>query len=150
MNQNDLKQILKKCIDELYSKDAYLIEHDVHEQAISSAFSCYLKRYFHEWDVDTEYNRNGLSPKKLQGKKKRPDVIIHKRGLNNDYGTEINNLLIIEIKKEPTPEEENEDLEKIDAYIEEPPFSYRFGVFIKLQKNKDEIVCVWRERTRNP
>lgn len=146
MGKDDLDEILTICIDKLYQNDCYLIMHDVHEQTISSAFSCYLKEHFQEWNVDTEYSRDDELPKKLTGKNKRPDIIIHKRGSNNSRGTEMNNLLVIEIKKNPTGEEKRKDLEKIDAFVNESPFLYCFGVFINLQKNKEDVSFDWRER----
>lgn len=108
MDKCRLQMIIEEALEQLIKNDRYLIEHDVHEQSISSKLAYYLSslippRSEGGWDVDVEYNRNDKNPKELH-EKVRPDIIIHRRGLNNPNGNEENNLLIIQIKKEPTDE----------------------------------------------
>ena len=151
MTYEQLNEIIMAAIDLFYKNDYYLLEHDVHEQTISSTFACYLRDIFRKnnivWNIDAEYNRNGEIPKRLSciGNVK-PDIIIHKRGLNNDNGIENNNLLIIEMKNDPSEAEMSYDLDKIQAFIEEAPFSYCFGVFIGLKRNKTENIYTWKQR----
>jgi hypothetical protein len=153
VTKKDLEIILKASLNELIRKDSYLIEHDVHEQAISSKLGCYLseripKKENGGWDVDVEYNRNGETPKSLhECGIVLPDIIIHRRGLNNDNNTEDNNLLIIEIKKNATISEKNSDIRKIEAFINEPPFSYCFGTFINIKSFvRDKFITFWFHR----
>lgn len=143
MDKCRLQMIIEEALEQLIKNDRYLIEHDVHEQSISSKLAYYLSslippRSEGGWDVDVEYNRNDKNPKELH-EKVRPDIIIHRRGLNNPNGNEENNLLIIQIKKEPTDEnKKKEDIETIKAFISEPPFYYCFGVFIGLDRRTPE------------
>jgi len=151
MIRNQLNEIIMTAIDKFYQNDFYLLEHDVHEQTISSTFACYLRDLFKEknlqWNIDPEYNRNGENPKRLTGiGNVRPDIIIHLRGLNNDRGTEQNNLLVIEMKKDPTDKKIAIDMKKIQAFIEEPPFSYCYGLFIGLMRNRVNNRYVWSMR----
>lgn len=110
MDKCRLQMIIEEALEQLIKNDRYLIEHDVHEQSISSKLGYYLSSSIQPrsnggWDIDVEYNRNGEVPKSLCGiGNVRPDIIIHRRGLNNPNGYEENNLLIIQIKKEPTDE----------------------------------------------
>ena len=129
----EIKELLELAIKKFTINDKYLIDHDVHEQTITTQISSYLKSIITGWHVDTEYNRNGDNPKSLKNIGNiKPDILIHRRGLNNPNKVEDNNLLIIEFKKSPTSSERNYDLEKINAFINEFPYYYKFGAFIEL------------------
>lgn len=143
MDKLRLQIIVVKALEQLIKNDRYLIEHDVHEQSISSKLAYYLSSLISPrskggWDVDVEYNRNGEIPKAILRKDRRPDIIIHRRGLNNPNGYEENNLLIIQIKKNPPAKDKAKDIETIKAFISEPPFYYCFGVFIGLDRKMPE------------
>ena len=151
MELDNLKMIVEGCIRQLYEKDLYLIETDVHEQTISSTLACYLRAEFerqgYDWSIDLEYNRNGEVPKRLIDRGcVKPDIIIHRRGKTNErINSEVlpdNNLLIIEIKKNPNVEEKQNDIDKIEAFINEDPFKYCFGVFIELKDSETECIYV--------
>jgi hypothetical protein len=145
-----IKSIIEKSIDELYEYDNYLLQEDVHEQSICSMFAEYIRKNLKDqnakWDVDNEYNRCESFPKRLNriGNVK-PDIIIHKRGLNNIENIEYNNLLVIEMKKNPTVQETINDLQKIDAFIEESPFHYCYGLFIGIRKDCYPDL-IWKKR----
>jgi len=154
MFKEELEKILSESVKELVSNDAYLLEHDVHEQAISAKLACYISKRMpfppsETWHVDVEYNRNGKSPKSLanQGNVK-PDIIIHRRSLNNDKGHENNNLLVIELKKNPTTFDQKKDLFKIRAFIEDRPYHFKYGLFIVITtlNSKNPMKFTWLER----
>lgn len=155
MKKSELNGILFDALDELIKKDSYLFDHDVHEQTIASKLACYLSsrvplKSMGGWDVDVEYNRNGEIPKSLSSCGiVKPDIIIHRRGLNNPGKTELNNLLILEIKKNPSPTEKTEDINKIKAFINEQPFYYCFGAFVELNtKIPNKYSVEWFQRNR--
>lgn len=138
MLKEELEKIILESLEELKISDRYLLENDVHEQSISAKLACYISRRMHlatanPWHVDVEYNRNGSVPKSLasQGNVK-PDIIIHRRGLNNENSSEDNNLLIIELKKNPTENEKEKDILKIKAFIDERPYLFKYGLFISI------------------
>ncbi len=148
MKKTELEKIIKESLEELKKTDWYLLENDVHEQSITSKLACYITQRMmliqnSSWHVDVEYNKNVNAPKSLprQGKVK-PDIIIHRRGMNNENGNEDNNLLIIELKKKPSQKEKADDIAKIKAFIEELPYRFKYGVFIAI----NPIELIWYER----
>lgn len=148
MNLQQLKITLRDSIEQLVTDDRYLFEHDVHEQSISSKLGYYLNtriisRTLGGWDVDVEYNRNWDVPKSLVSiGHVRPDILIHRRGLNNLYETDINNLLIIELKKNPSVNDRTDDIRIIEAFIREKPYRYHFGAFISLNLETPKIYSI--------
>ena len=117
MKLDETKQIMNKCLEDLFAKDILLLRHDVSERAIAHKLAEYLQVYFAELNVDCEYNRNtekgSFEPKRIVALKKRrdkepldlrdedqlqeistyPDIIVHRRTTNAE------NMLIIELKK---------------------------------------------------
>ena len=95
-------KVLKLALDMLYYKDQYLVNHKseqhvkddehVSELSISHKLGHYLALLITEYDVDCEYNRNKDDKKYMGESRIRPDIIIHKRGSNE------NNFVVIEIK----------------------------------------------------
>lgn len=87
----------------------------------------YLCLAFPDFDVDVEYNRHGVDPKRLPdleacgGDGDRlvyPDLIVHRRG---DDGR---NLLAVELKKSSNPTPRDCDLAKLRGLIEDYGYSY--------------------------
>jgi len=131
MTLENLKSIIDEAINEFILRDSYLLEHNVHEQAISHKLACYIGKRIDGWHVDAEYNRNLQRPKSLSScGRVRPDILIHRRGLNNDGNTKDNNLLIIEVKKSPLQQDKDADTKIIQAFINEYPYFYKYGAFI--------------------
>ena len=103
-NMTSIKRLIEKALDKLYKEDynsLICLNHKKHigERACVFRFGIYfsqiLKRekQFKEYNLDCEYNRNYDDPKrKNNGDLIIPDIILHKRG-NND-----NNIVVIEFK----------------------------------------------------
>lgn len=141
MTFEQLKQIIDDSIEELKIKDAYLLEHDLNERSISHKLSCYIGKRIDGWDVDAEYNRNMNDQKRLSPTDKHgvmPDIIIHKRGKNNDNGIEDNNLLVVEVKKTPNEKQKKNDISKLKRFIKNRPYCYKFGAFIAFDGSEIE------------
>ncbi len=108
-NFDDIMQRIKSAIQKVYSKDKYLIVNNLHERTIAHKFAEYLQSEFtncNDWNVDCEYNKRGRNTKRLtyvdnESKKIFPDIIVHKRGTENELGYNPN-FLVFEIKKEKT------------------------------------------------
>lgn len=141
---------LKNSLKSLFENDFYLIEKNLNERSISHKLACYLQKQFDELSVDCEYNGNANNPdgtKRIEVKQANgkvcsdgeehlvyPDIIIHKRG-NND-----NNELIIEIKKS-TNNNQSFDRQKLEFYTngsENSSYPYKFGCFIVITTGKKE------------
>ena len=153
----ELKNRIKKTIKIFYKNDFFLIDKETNERSITHKLAEYIQREFPEYHVDCEYNRmkkdrdmtsDEYFSKKLDLPKKQtdsydieattvyPDIIIHRRGNNND------NLLVIEVKKDikDRQEAENFDITKIKAYVKIKELNYNYGLFLKLFKNPKETL----------
>jgi hypothetical protein len=119
MEFEELKSKLIKSIDKLTKNDSLLLEININERTLSGRLAFYLQEEFSkcDYDVDCEYNRFNDDIKRLpqsepiesndtKGKTIFPDIIIHKRG------TQENNLCLIEIKKENNSDIKR-DIEKL-------------------------------------
>lgn len=132
-----------KALQVLFMKDEYLIDNDVHEVTISHKLAEYLQYQFPDMNVDCEYNRqvppdNGDNIKRRSdtGDRVRPDIIVHKRGSNE------NNCLVIEIKIER--DQTRGDKEKLKDYSNPKSLGYKYGLFLELdRKNKciSKVLC---------
>lgn len=98
--REEIKKALRCSPAQFLRQDQYLIEVDVHEQALCAALAWYLRGHFPSYNVDVEYNRkvvNGESEVKNPGGVRggRIDLLVHRRGT----GGPENNLLALEAKK---------------------------------------------------
>ncbi len=140
MNQTDFENRIKIAISDFLYLHYVLLKIDANERSITHKFAECLMPLFPEWDIDCEYNRVGyesydlkklgLSLKSISSDDEKavtiyPDIIIHHRG-KTGIG---NNLAVIELKKNPTKKEENEDINKIRSIKKE--LKYQIGMFIK-------------------
>ena len=70
---NNEYEKVKNAYLQFLKNDGYLLENDVNERSITHKFAVYLENEFSEWDVDCEYNRNGIDKKTLIGLKEKID-----------------------------------------------------------------------------
>ncbi len=78
-----------------------------------------LEKIFEGFNVDVEL---------IKDDRRRPDIVIHQRGHHR------NNLVVFQVKKNPTLRQVEEDLFKIrDTFFREP-YSYKYGIFISVGK----------------
>ena len=140
--ENDTKLALEfyiqKALNKLYKNDEYLIkiysdkynkDNHVSERGIVFRFGVYLEKcrlkYFPQYDLDVEYNRNINLIKMLDSKPAMPDLIIHKRGTNE------NNLLVLEFKAWWNKDQTN-DKKRIELFKQE--LNYQYGATILIAK----------------
>jgi hypothetical protein len=104
--QNRVTACLNSALQSFNQNEQYLISRDLSERCICAKFASYLERAiaeseFCEYVVDVEYNRgsrgNEHAAKVLNGHKIVVDLIVHKRGYDEQRG--FNNLFCIEMKK---------------------------------------------------
>ena len=130
---------LKIALDMLFYKDQYLIYNEtnmhVSELSISHKLGHYLALLIDEYDVDCEYNRNLTDPKTNKANHLiRPDIIVHKRGSNDD------NFVIIEIKPWWN-DDTNKDVKKLyEMTKQDGQFRYYFGFSIVINRNRDSVI----------
>jgi hypothetical protein len=148
--KREVKRKLRVALDKLVKKDRYLLTNGVNERSISHKLAEYLSAEFKKWNVDCEYNRDGHLPKRLQGidqqrpapmddtegKTVYPDIIVHKRG-NPNKKSRLNNLLVVEMKKESNPDGVDFDRQKLQAFKTE--LGYRYAALIIVQDTKAKV-----------
>lgn len=145
-----LQQKVWQALDKLYERDKYLIinninenvENHVGERAIVFRLGIYLEellRYdseFAKYNLDSEYNRNIDKVKKLRehGNVVYPDLIIHKRGSNDD------NLLVVEVKTWWN-EDISEDIKRLKNFTDSTgKYKYKFGLSITIDKYEPKLI----------
>ena len=124
------------AVGSLLDRDTYLLMVDANERSISHRLAMYLEREFPDFNIDCEYNRDGIEPKRLpaldlhpdsgdtDAKTVFPDIIVHRRGTNDD------NLLVVEIKKTSNGDEREHDRRKLRGY--KSILRYRYALFLEL------------------
>ena len=98
-------EIITEAVAQLKKKDSILIENRTHERSIAHRLAIYIENIINSpqsedyWDVDCEYNRDGIgynakalmkikdnannigkTIKSIEKTKVYPDIIVHKRG----------------------------------------------------------------------
>ncbi|WP_124100283.1 hypothetical protein [Ruminococcus sp. Marseille-P6503] len=144
ITQEILEDYIKQAALELYLKDGYLIGCQVCERSIMYKFAHYLDNLiskdpaFAGYNLDCEYNRDIMEVKRINCYLNGvyPDIIIHKRGTNND------NLLVIECKTWWNSNTDD-DVKKINAFLSpEEHYNYQFGLCLIFTENKENIKWV--------
>lgn len=129
-----LGKVMADAIQTLLERDGILLTTDANERTISAQLACYLKPAFPDWDVDVEYNRQGLDPKKIgigeSAELVYPDIIVHRR--RSDA-----NLLVVEIKKGNCTAPDDDDMKKLRAYVVK--FRYRNALFLRLSTTRPNV-----------
>ena len=129
-----MTQIPSRIVDEAIRRvklnDSSLITKG-QERALAARLAFYLQKDLSGWNVDCEYNRQGMGtdPKQTSaGDTKRPDIVIHRRGLLEKP----DNLLYIEVKIENA--DTWEDKPKVKEFTSPPSrertFQYQFGLLL--------------------
>jgi hypothetical protein len=133
MDKPHIEKAIKEALDRLLTADFDLLKYDANERSISHRLAVYLEPLFPGWNVDCEYNRDLDDIKRLElpikkvrtddlsAKTVYPDIIIHKRGSDN-------NLLVIEMKKSSNPDKGDSDRTKLQAFKSQ--LGYTFAVFV--------------------
>lgn len=153
------KEVTEKisiAVDCLLKHDVFLLEKNVNERSISHKLAEYLQKQFPQYHVDCEYNRmqglrgegfitkrlelgieGKIAPDDIEAKTVFPDIIIHRRGSNED------NLVVLEIKKERHTNKANSDYDitKLKEFTQQ--LKYKLGMFLEFSADKvKNIKCV--------
>lgn len=119
------------ALDKLYAWDSALLDSDASEWSIAHRLAVYLEHELPGWNVDCEFNRQGLDrsiKREATGQRVRPDIVVHHRGRPDQE----HNLLAVELKKTMS----EEDNSKAREYTAPPAgtriFQYQFGLTLVL------------------
>lgn len=151
--QNRVTACLNSALQSFNQNEQYLISRDLSERCICAKFASYLERAiaeseFCEYVVDVEYNRgsrgNEHAAKVLNGHKIVVDLIVHKRGYDEQRG--FNNLFCIEMKKAYKRCDLSSDKERLRILTDNfCGFVYKAG-FHRIEQSPDIFadLCVCR------
>ena len=138
LSEKDIRKLIERAYKMLIEKDGYLLKVDANERSITHRLAIHLESVFPGYNVDCEYNRNGIDPKILinfkkeinsddtSGKTVYPDIIIHHRGENS-------NFIVIEAKK--ISNKDDSDREKLAIYKKE--LFYKYAYFVRFPIGED-------------
>ncbi len=116
------------------------------ERAIAHRLALHMEPHFRgDWDIDCEYDRDGLIKKTLEGiagcggrktDEFLPDIIVHHReGHGRDH-----NLLVVEIKKDAL--EDPCDRRKLELLTDpRGHYAYQLGLYINVDDGR--FGCTW-------
>ena len=148
MKKPEVEKHLINALEKLLEKDGYLLKVKANERSITHKVGLYLASEFLSFDVDCEYNRDGVSSKELislanekitadstEAVTVYPDIIIHQRGANKK------NLLVIEAKKSNSSVKDEVDLNKLKAFKRD--LKYKFAAFVKFNLSDRSFEIKW-------
>ena len=135
MTEDSVLGKVKDALQKFLENEGDLFEIGVNERSISHKVAEYLQYEFSDMKVDCEYNRHGLSrdPKNLMGKRVFPDIVVHRRG------TDIENLLVIEVKKKGHSQNalDHDKWKLAELTKRKGKFGYQLGLLLEFHvKNK--------------
>jgi len=137
LQEQDPGNAVLGALRKLFANDVYLLIVDANERSICYRFAMYLQEELPTFDVDCEYNRDGIEPKRLahldlhpdshdtDAKTVFPDVIAHIRGKKENY-------LVMEFKKSSSTVSHDVDFLKLSGYKRNNNLGYQYALFVEL------------------
>ena len=138
--QAELNKVVA-ALHEFYAREAFLLERDVGERALTHRLAVHFEKTFTGWEIDCDYDRLGDRTLRLPhgsivstddhlAKSIYPDIVVHQRAIPN-------NLLAVEVRKSANHQPIDHDQHKLRA-LTAPHlwFAYWIGVLLTLGKTK--------------
>ena len=151
MVMSSYKQIISDALKEVVSEELYYeVAHDMHEVALCHRLAVHLEKSekFDGYLIDCDYNRSGINVKRSERNVKkhprekvkncgfRPDIIVHKRGSDDD------NLIMIEAKKaSATRPQKKEAKKRLRRHAK--AYNYCYAFYVEFPKK-----CVQEDSVR--
>lgn len=135
LNISRIKKILGEALSDLYKSQPDLNEFSSEtnqtEWNIAHHFANEVIKFFPGYSCDLDITKRNYN-------NRRPDIIIHRRG-NNE-----NNLLVIEMKRNGGETSLNSDKNKIKQDWFDKPLSYKFGAVVNIfTSNRADVIKVF-------
>lgn len=127
MNIEELSNKVDMAIDMFFARDSKLFDTKASEWAIAHRIAVYLEKYVEGWNIDCEYNKvgvHGTTKHDAEGAYKRPDIIVHHRGMTEKE----HNLLVIEVKIKNSDADHTKLTDFTSAPNQNRPFQYQYGL----------------------
>mgnify|MGYP001574549244 CR=1 FL=1 len=143
MDDKRIREIVESAISQVQAEEKPL-QSGSSERSFAHRLAVYMEDDFEKWNVDCEYNRQGMLPKELEGiagceiQKKTdriyPDIIVHHR-TNDGEATVGENLLVIELKNDEV--EDVCDRRKLELLTHPGGYyKYQLGLHINVGDHK--------------
>ena len=136
--QTELNKLIA-ALHDFYAREAFLLERDLGERALTHRLAVCIEKQFSGWEVDCDYDRLGERTMRLPhgtvsstddhlGKSIYPDIVVHQRDIPN-------NLLAIEVRKAANHQPIEHDQHKLQA-LTDPHiwFAYAIGAMVTLSR----------------
>jgi hypothetical protein len=145
--QTELNKLVA-ALQEFYTQEAFLLDKDVGERALTHRLAVCIEKHYPGWEVDCDYNRLGertlrlphgtiVSTDDALGKSIFPDIVVHQRAIPN-------NLLAVEVRKASNHQPIEHDQQKLKAMTDPHVwFAYWIGVLLTLSRKKIEMCEVY-------
>ncbi len=137
-SQQEIDLILREILLEFIEEEGELIEMNINERTLSASLCCYIKRHvaFEGWNIDCEYNRDGICiPKRSDSEENNciiPDIVIHRRWI------QWVNYIAIELKKAPVLQrEKDKDIRTLQALKDK--YNYKHCIFLEISSEIQKI-----------
>jgi hypothetical protein len=138
MDKKEIEDILRKACDNLFANqpnlDDFTSETGQTEWNLSHHLANEINKLLKFYDHDLDITKRNYD-------NKRPDIIFHKRGNNKD------NLLVVEIKRNGSPREIKNDIDKIKKDWFRDRLSYAYGAIINIKNNHNIEIEVFKNKT---
>ncbi len=147
MNRPEAQRIVEAALNKFMEVDRYLLENDLLERCIAGRLAMHLQHQIGDYVVDVEYNRAGVSPKRLRlpeecGNRRdehgnslvMPDIIVHRRGADGP------NIIAMELKKVGNRDGPACDQMRVHAFRDQ--LGYRHGVLIECATGADPTIRI--------
>src|SRR4051812_40564427 len=144
--QTELNKVIT-ALHEFYAHEAFLLEKEAGERALTHRLAVYFEKQFSGWEIDCEYDRLGDRTLRLPhgsivsiddhfAKSIYSDIVVYQRAIPN-------NLLVVEVRKSINHQLLEHDQYKLRA-LTDPYlwFAYWIGVLLtfgKMQVTTSEI-----------
>jgi hypothetical protein len=137
MTRDELTRKVDMAVDMFFARDTKLFEAKASEWTITHRIAVYLEKHFKGWNIDCEYNKVGLdgaTKHNAEGAYKRPDIIIHHRGMTQKE----HNLLVIEVKIQNTDEDDNKLRDFTSPPGQDREFQYQYGLALSFKPHVEK------------
>ena len=135
MSKSEVEATLRQAVANLFAHQPNVFEFTAAtgqtETNLTHHLAVELSASFPSLDYDLEVVKKDYN-------NARPDIIFHKRG------THESNHLVVEIKRDGSPREIREDIQKIKRLWFKKPLNYRFGAVVNLRANGKAQIQVFK------
>ena len=121
-----------KAYRELYIDSKFTDKSNIHEVSYTTILNCILREKLKSFNFDIDVDNEVQKPEE---ENIRPDLIIHKRGTNEE------NLIVVEAKKRNNVNSENlkRDIEKLGKYKNEKELNYKIAILLLYNNNENDV-----------